>query len=297
VRPAAPIALDGLRHFPLPSLDGAHDKDGRGQILVVAGGRAVPGAAILTGVAALRAGAGKLQLAASADRATALGLAVPEAAVILAATDANGEFTAAAAGDLRDKAQCADAVTIGPGLVDEALATALACALIDGAPDRAFLVDAGALTGLIGHADVTRRLNGRLVVTPHAGEMARLSGRDKREVLADPLGVARAVAARLQAVVALKGPDTFVVTPSGEAFRHEGGGVGLATSGSGDVLAGVIGGLLARGAGPLTATLWGVCVHGAAGAELGRQIGRVGFLARELLDVTPRVLARAEAAI
>jgi NAD(P)H-hydrate repair Nnr-like enzyme with NAD(P)H-hydrate dehydratase domain len=156
------------------------------------------------------------------------------------------------------------------------------------------VIDAGALTGLRDCAAVTGRLQGRLVVTPHAGEMARLSGLDKDEVLAHPLDVARSVADHLQAVVALKGPETLIVTPSGEAFRYRGGGIGLATSGSGDVLAGVIGGLLARGANPLTATAWGVCVHGEAGADLARDIGPVGFLARELLDLVPRILACAD---
>jgi NAD(P)H-hydrate repair Nnr-like enzyme with NAD(P)H-hydrate dehydratase domain len=95
-------------------------------------------------------------------------------------------------------------------------------------------------------------------------------------------------------VVALKGADTVVVTPEGSAWRHRGEAVGLATSGSGDVLAGVIAGLLARGAAPAQAAVWGVHVHGQAGVRLSRRIGRLGFLARELLDEIAPVLAELE---
>jgi ADP-dependent NAD(P)H-hydrate dehydratase len=88
----------------------------------------------------------------------------------------------------------------------------------------------------------------------------------------------------------MKGATTWIVTSDGRAWRHEQGVVGLATSGSADVLAGLIGGFLARGAPPLVATLWGVCVHAAAGVRLSDHIGPVGFLAREILSEIPRVL-------
>jgi NAD(P)H-hydrate repair Nnr-like enzyme with NAD(P)H-hydrate dehydratase domain len=123
--------------------------------------------------------------------------------------------------------------------------------------------------------------------------MARLSGSSREDVEGDPLGAAREVARATGAVVVMKGADTFIVSPDGRAWRHRDGVVGLATSGSGDVLAGVIGGLLARGASPLVASVWGVCLHGGAGARLATRIGPLGFLARELLDELPALLAAA----
>ena len=93
----------------------------------------------------------------------------------------------------------------------------------------------------------------------------------------------------MNAIVALKGGETYIATPEGELFRYDSGDVGLATSGSGDTLAGVIAGLVARGSSPLEATLWAVFLHGSAGNRLARRIGRVGYLARELLDEIPRV--------
>ncbi len=107
-------------------------------------------------------------------------------------------------------------------------------------------------------------------------------------MIADLLGSAREAASRLQAV---KGATTYIVSPQGEAWFFDEGNVGLATSGSGDTLAGIIVGLLARGATPLQAAIWGVYLHGEAGNRLSLIHGHVGYLARELLDATPRIMA------
>jgi NAD(P)H-hydrate repair Nnr-like enzyme with NAD(P)H-hydrate dehydratase domain len=120
--------------------------------------------------------------------------------------------------------------------------------------------------------------------------MARLLSVEAEAVRADPLEAGRRAAARFSAVVVMKGVATHVVTPDGRAWRHDGGCRGLGVSGSGDVLAGVIGGLLARGAAPATAALWGVWLHGAAGEALSRAVGSLGFLARELPGEIPRLL-------
>ena len=144
----------------------------------------------------------------------------------------------------------------------------------------------------LGEATALRRQRrGRMVITPHAGEMATLLGIPRRAVMADLLGSAREAASRLQAVVALKGASTYIVSPQGEGWFFDDGNVGLATSGSGDTLAGIIVGLLARGAKPLEAAMWGVYLHGEAGNRLSHIHGHVGFLARELLDAIPRIMA------
>jgi ADP-dependent NAD(P)H-hydrate dehydratase len=107
----------------------------------------------------------------------------------------------------------------------------------------------------------------------------------------DPLHAARRAAERYNSVALIKGRFSFIVAPDGRAFRFEGGGIGLATSGSGDVLAGVVGGIAARGADPLTATLWGSWLHGQAGRLLAERVGRVGFLAGEIAETVPEALA------
>ena len=94
----------------------------------------------------------------------------------------------------------------------------------------------------------------------------------------------------MNAVIALKGAETFIATPNGDLFCYDKGDVGLATSGSGDTLAGVVAGLVGRGTPALNATMWAVFLHGEAGNRLANKIGRVGYLARELLDEIPQVV-------
>lgn len=275
-----------------PHLPPDGDKEDRGQLLIMAGGAQVAGAAILTGLAGLRVGAGKLQLAATPALCLSLALAMPEARV-LEVPETDGEIDHRAAEAIGKQLARADAVVIGPGMIDDGVAGALAERAIAAAPKAAFLVDAAAFTGLADRLQAARVAGGRLVVTPHAGEMAALSGRTKAEVEADPLTAARQTARQLQAVVVMKGAHTFVVSPDGRAWRHRSACPGLGASGSGDVLAGVIGGLLARGSSPVGAAAWGVWLHARAGARLAERVGPLGFLARELPAELPAALAEA----
>jgi hydroxyethylthiazole kinase-like uncharacterized protein yjeF len=280
---AVEVTAELLRGWPLPSPARHGDKDARGRVLVLAAGAQVAGATLLTAVAALRAGAGKLQIGAPRSLGLALALATPEARVIPAAETAGGELAPEAAEELAKAFARCEAAVIGPGMLDQDAAGELALRLLQ-VEGPALVVDAAAMRGLFADPARARRRGGQMVLTPHAGEMAALAGVDKVEVVADPLAVARRTAAQLQAVVALKGAVTLIVSPDGKAWRHSGGDVGLATSGSGDVLAGVIAGLIARGASPAQAAVWGVYVHAQAGERLRRRIGRIGYLARELLD-------------
>jgi NAD(P)H-hydrate repair Nnr-like enzyme with NAD(P)H-hydrate dehydratase domain len=123
--------------------------------------------------------------------------------------------------------------------------------------------------------------------------MAHLTDIARDEIGAAPERHALEAAQRWNAVVALKGPRTVIATPGGERWQHEGGNVGLATSGSGDVLAGIIAGLAARGAGLAQAAAWGVALHARAGERLAERFGRLGYLARELCDIIPALLEQA----
>ncbi|WP_309092891.1 NAD(P)H-hydrate dehydratase [Phenylobacterium sp.] len=277
------LTPETLRAWPLPPLPPEADKEDRGRVLVAGGGAQVAGAVLLAAIAALRAGAGKLQVAAPASFATHLALALPEGLVFPLAETPDGELAAEAADVLCEAVRRADALVIGPGLLDSEAAGELALRLMqpNGPP---MVADAAAMPALAQAPERARRHAGRLVLTPHAGEMASLIGRSKEEVQAQPLEAARTLAAELQAVVALKGAETFIVSPDGRAWRNVGGCPGLATSGSGDVLAGIIGGFLARGAPAAQAACWGSFVHGASGRRLARRIAPLGFLARELLD-------------
>jgi hydroxyethylthiazole kinase-like uncharacterized protein yjeF len=258
--------------------------------MVAGGSTEVPGALLLSGVAALRAGAGKLQLAAPRSAAVSLGVALPEARVFLLPETSDGHLDRKAGARLVECAHGADAILVGPGMLNEDAARSFVDELVRRIGDKQLVIDAVALSALRGDRyHFTEEM--RVVITPNTGEMARITGDTKAAIEADPRGVALTVSRDLNAIVALKGPETFVATPDGEAFRYSEGGVGLATSGSGDILAGILVGLLARGAALDQAAVWAVYLHGAAGNRLRRRIGAVGFLARELSGEIPALLS------
>ena len=276
--------------FPLPCLPEDGDKEERGRLLIVGGSREVPGAALLAARAGMRAGAGKLQIATAASVAIPLGLAMPEARVVACAETSEGCLGAGAAETILALANDAQAVTIGCGLQGGAPLEDFLDDVFAGGSGVPLILDAAVLASLAPRAAVVSRLRGGVALLPHAGEMARLLDCEKEEVERDPLHAARRAAERYNAVALVKGRFSHIAAPDGRAFRFEGGGVGLATSGSGDVLAGLVGGLAARGADVLTATLWGVWLHGEAGRLLSEKIGRVGFLAREIAEEAPGLL-------
>jgi ADP-dependent NAD(P)H-hydrate dehydratase len=288
---AIEITPQFLRQIPLPDPKEG-DKKARGSVLIIAGGRDVPGAALLAGVGAMRAGAGRLQLGISSRHSSALAMAVPEALVRGLSETAAGGVDPAEIEQLSPLLGEADAVLVGPGMQDEDAITNLIEGLLEASsPAATFVFDARAIKNLYRLREKLKRLEGRLVVTPHAGEMAGLTNLKRSEVEADPLSVARKAAADLNATIVLKGARTFVASSmeSEQCFCRE-GNVGLATSGSGDVLAGVITGLLARGASPFVATCWAVYLHARSGDSLSRRVGPLGFLAREILDEVPRLM-------
>ena len=283
------ITSDFLRQMKLPH-PGEGDKKARGNVLVIAGGAEVPGSALLAGIGALRAGAGRLQIATCARNATALGIAIPEALVLGVPETSAGAIDPIAAVQLMPYVERADVVLLGPGLPDEGSIATLAVAMLEKVrPGPAFVFDAGAIRHLRAARCLLKRHQGRIVITPHAGEMAGLMGLERNDVEAEPARAACQAASELYSVVALKGALTFVATPRGLSVCRE-GNVGLATSGSGDVLAGVVAGLLARGAPAFVATCWGVYLHATAGDRLSRRIGPLGFLAQELLAEIPSIM-------
>ena len=280
--------------MPLPQPSDVDDKDDRGRVLVVGGSAQTPGASLLAGIAALRAGAGKLQLATARSVAGALGVAVPESLVVGLAETRAGEIAGeAGARTLRERVGSADAVLIGPGMTNSRSAHGMMRGLVRhlGA-DAVLVLDAAAISPLRDDPALLSSLDGRAVITPHAGEMSALLDMKKERVEQNAAALARKAARHFGAVVALKGAESWIATPAGSVFHHAGGSVGLATSGSGDTLAGIIVGLAARGATAERAAVWGAYLHGAAGRILARRIGRIGFLARELLDELPPLLMR-----
>jgi hydroxyethylthiazole kinase-like uncharacterized protein yjeF len=275
-----------LRAWPLPPADDRADKESRGRVVIVAGSRETPGAAILSAQAALRAGAGKVVLATAASAALAIAVAVPELRVIALPETAKGGFDPSCASQLEELASKAGVILIGPGMQDEDATCALTQTLCRQCAHVPTVLDAAAIA-------ITSSLlatNRPVLITPHAGEMAHLSGSSKESVLSDPHAAARHAAQRWNVTVALKGAQTIIVRPDGRSWLHDGGNAGLATAGSGDVLVGLIVGLAARGAPLEQAAAWGVALHARAGDRLAARIGSLGFLARELAAEVPSLL-------
>lgn len=285
------VTPETLRAAPLPQPDSGGGKEERGRVLVVAGSRALPGAALLAGTAALRVGAGKLRFQTGESIAVPLGIAMPEALSAGSPETPSGSIGVDAAPDILKNADGCGAVLIGPGLVDGDDTAELVEELLAGIEGAPIVLDAAAMMNIQEHPELLRRHAGRIVVTPHAGEMAGMLGIEKAAIEADPAGTARDAAGSLGIVVVLKGACTFIAGPDGEAWSCAHGNPGLGTSGSGDTLAGLIAGLLARGAEPVQAAMWGVYLHGEAGNRLARSRGPLGYLAREIPDEVPAILA------
>ena len=281
-----PLNKTSLRGFPLPPVvDG--DKESKGRLLVLAGSRDVPGAALLAAMAGMRAGAGKLKIATGESVATQIGVEMPEAMVIGLPEGSDGSLADAALPRIIDLVREADAVVAGPGMEANGLCAKIANVLL--ASDATLAIDAALLHELEPVADAPDPVP---LLLPHAGELASLLDREEEDVESDPIGSGLRAADKYKSIVLVKGVVSHVVTPDGDVWTHKGGSAGLGVSGSGDVLAGIVGGLLARGAEPLHALLWSVWLHGEAGARLAKKIGPLGFLARELADEIPALLPR-----
>lgn len=285
-RKAVRLDAEAVRDWPLPTVSHEADKEDRGRILVVAGSREIAGAAVLAATAALRAGAGKLVIATAGSTAPGMALSMPEARVIALPETAAGGFDASGVPQLQEVAAASAAAVVGPGLMDEEGSVAFVAALLPWLSHCPVVLDALAMDVVMSLAPFGQPV----LLTPHAGEMAHLTGIAKEDVAADPHAVALDAALKWNAVIALKGATTVIASPDGRLWTHAGGDAGLATSGSGDTLAGIIGGLAARGAPLEQACAWGIVLHAAAGAALSRHTP-LGFLARELPGEVPAALS------
>jgi hydroxyethylthiazole kinase-like uncharacterized protein yjeF len=277
-----------LRDWQLPDPSGG--KNARGSILVIGGSAETLGAVLLAAEAALRAGAGKLQVATVASRAAFAAQALPEALVRGLPETADGAIRADAADEVRDLAESAAAVLIGPGMTDKEETQRFGERLLPHLTGPLAL-DALALACVTADQACLHHLKGEVVLTPNPTEIAHALHVEEDEIADDPAGAASELARRAQAVVGLGGATSWIASPDDRVWRDESGNAGLGVSGSGDVRAGITGGLLARGADPAQAAVWAAYLHGRAGERLASSVGPLGFLARELPAEIPAALA------
>jgi len=285
-----PIDAELLDSWPLPEQGG--DKSDRGRVLVVGGARQTPGAVLLAAETALRVGAGKVQVATASDTAAAVAVALPEGFVQGLPVLHGGELAVAGADRVVELAESADVVLLGSGMGDPECADLFLTQVVPRL-DTLVVLDALGTAFLTGNLDGMRHLAGRVLLTPNLTETAAMLERSEQEVQDDQLGAARAIAEATGAAVLSGGEVSYVVSPQGESWSCSAGVPGLATAGSGDVKAGVVTGLLARGATPEQAAAWGAWAHARAGERLARE--SPGFLARDVSREIPGELNRTEA--
>ena len=260
-----------------------------GRVLVVGGSLEYAGAAVLTGLGAMRAGAGLVTLAVADSVQARLGGSAPELTWMVLDEEAPGLVGPGGWRHVAAEAATYDAIVIGPGLGRLPATQRRARGFVTALQRPAAVVDADALNALAAEARWWRDVRAPLVLTPHPGEFARLTGAAVPEA-DDDAGrrqAAAAAAVRWNQVVVLKGARSVVAAPDGALLESSVANPSLATAGSGDVLAGAIGAYLAAGLAPLDAAACGVGIHGAAGVLAGRRFGEAGTLATDIAGLLP----------
>jgi hydroxyethylthiazole kinase-like uncharacterized protein yjeF len=282
---------DAARAFP-PRPPGAH-KGTFGHVLVVAGSRGKTGAAVLTATAALRGGAGLVTLAAAEGALAFMPSLRPEVMSEPLPATSSGAVDKGALDRVLALAESRDVVVLGPGLGQEAGTRELVRELVARCP-RPLVIDADGLNALGALGDAAERdfpkRQAPTILTPHPGEMARLLNTTTADVQGRRLDVARALSVQTGAHVVLKGQRTLVADPSGRVAVNPTGNPGMATGGTGDVLAGLTGASLARHD-PWLAAIAAVFVHGRAGDLAAARLGDASVLAGDVIDEFPAAIA------
>jgi NAD(P)H-hydrate epimerase len=274
-------------HVPARPSDA--NKGSFGRVLVVAGAPEYPGAAYLVCRGAGRAGAGLVSLAASPYVAAVVAGRSPETTYTILQPEADAE---AHSRMIMESAASADALVIGPGLSQRREIAVTVEAVLRSLPAniQAVVIDADALNALAKLPDWPRLLPPVAVLTPHPGEMSRLMGVPVADIQAARAQATMDASAAWGVAVVLKGSNTVIAAPDGRVQLAPFANAALATAGTGDVLAGIIGGLAAQGVSPFEAAVLGVYLHGKAGETLADEMGSAGVLAGDVADAIPRVL-------
>jgi NAD(P)H-hydrate epimerase len=263
------------------------NKGSFGRALIIAGSRGFSGAAILAGRGAVRSGCGLVHLAVPEGITGVAAFCVIEAVKTALPQTEDAALSPAALEFLLDLSTEAQSVAIGPGIGTDRRTRELELDFL-AEVEKPTVIDADGINNLKEHLALLSRAKAPLVLTPHPGEFARLTGRKPAEINADRVGLARKFATEHKVVLVLKGASTVVAAPGGSAFVNPTGNSGLASGGTGDVLTGLIAGLLAQGMSPLDSACAGVYLHGLAADIAVRSLTEYCLAAGDLPDYLPR---------
>ncbi len=262
-----------------------------GHVLVIAGSRGKSGAAILAANAAVAAGTGLVTLALPDAINDTVESCTIEAMTVPLPDDGNGYLTHTALDSIQALARNKSALALGPGLGTHEETRNLVISLVE-KTDLPLILDADALNCIAHDPCLLKKRKAPTILTPHPGEMARLTGRSVQEIQADRLTAAREFAAAYQVILVLKGSGTITALPDGKAFFCAAGTPGMASGGMGDVLTGIIAGLTAQGLSPADAARAGTFLHGACGDLMARRKGPWGVPASEMLNALPEIFLK-----
>ncbi|MBV9807119.1 MAG: NAD(P)H-hydrate dehydratase [Solirubrobacterales bacterium] len=276
----------------IPRRGRASTKFAAGSVLVCGGSRGLTGAPCLASESAMRAGAGYVTAFVPASLNPIFESRLLEV-MTAPLPDTNGSLDPVGVEQVLERVERADALVLGPGLGRTPGALEFARQLAHDAR-LPLLLDADGLNAHAGSLDWLAEREAPTVLTPHAGELARLLDTDSASVGARRLESAREASLRAQAIVVLKGDDTLVARPDGHVAVNRGGASALATAGTGDVLSGVIGAFLAKRMDPFHAACAGVLVHSRAGLEIAREMGPEGVIASDVIAALPHARASLE---
>ena len=275
-------AANGIRTFRYTS-----SKIDRGRVLTICGSKGMTGAAIMSASAALRTGCGLVTAAIPESQRAIVAQAMPELMTFAIQSETNGSPDLPAWEELQGEFKRADAVLIGCGLPVILGTTALILRIV-AQVEKPMVIDAGALSALQGHLDIIKNRKAPTILTPHIGELARLVDRPWQEVDRERLAFGRQVAMECNCIVVVKGEPVQTIASDGTAYINTTGNVGLATGGTGDVLAGMIVSLLAQTPdAPLVAARTGVYLHGLAGDFAAKEKTTHGMTATDVISHLP----------
>lgn len=271
-----------------PSRKGPEHKGDFGRVLVVAGSRGMSGAAVLAAEAAARIGAGLVTLGVPSVIHDVAENKLTEVMTFPLAETTKGNISHTALKDILDRCHNSDVIAIGPGLGTGPETATLVKDIIMNISIPCVL-DADGLNAMSGKAGLFKSVKADLILTPHPGEMSRLTGYSVKEIQQDRMGITAQKAKEWGCSILLKGAKTIICGPEGSVYINGTGNPGMASGGSGDVLTGIIAGLIAQGLTPIKAAAAGAFIHGRAGDVTAQEMGMSGMLAGDLLQRIPYV--------
>lgn len=260
-----------------------------GHLLLLAGSRGKTGAAVMASTSALRAGAGLVTLAVPKNLQPIYEMKLTEVMIEPLSEGEKWSIGENALGEILALADDKTAVAVGSGILPTSAAMKVMAGLINDLP-QPVVIDAGGIDAIVAYPDILKNAKGPRIVTPHPGEMGRLLNLSSNDVQADRVGIARNFAEGNNVHVVLKGAHTVIAVPDGRVFINTTGNPGMATAGTGDVLAGMLGGLLAQRFKPDLAAIAAVYLHGLAGDMVRDNKGEYGIMATDIIEKIPSAI-------